>query len=142
MVKTIHRSARGRAIDFDSIQASHDKVIAVGNAGYNARGDLLGTGGRIVKTVEQIDKETKISSIENAERNSNISIKDNLDDLQKARLSWVENGGMDLDPADALNVAEAADMLMGKAPTKKDKKVAEPKAEKSSSSKRKIVDED
>lgn len=138
MVKTIHRSARGRPIDFDSIQLAHDKVIAVGNAGYNARGDLLGTGGRIIKTVEQINKETEISSIENAERNSNISIKDNLDDLQKARLNWIEDG--DPDPADALNVAEAVDILDNKAA---ERKLAEKsKIEKKAPSKRKIVDED
>lgn len=140
MVKIIHRSAKGRAIDFDSIQNAHDKTIAVGNANYNARGDLLGSGGRIIKTVEQISKETVISSVENKERNSNVSIKSNLDNLQQARLNWIENSGIDLDPDDAIDVAEAVDLLnKSLMKTNEDNK---PKTKKTTPSKRKIVDED
>jgi len=47
--KKIHYSMQGKPIDFDSLRTKHEKTIAVGNTKTNARGDVLGKGGKIVK---------------------------------------------------------------------------------------------
>jgi len=47
--KKVHYSMQGKAVDFEAIRTKHEKTVAVGNAGTNARGDTLGKGGKIVK---------------------------------------------------------------------------------------------
>lgn len=47
------RSYRGKEVDMVSLAKKHDRTIALGNAHMNARGDILGKGGRIVKTREE-----------------------------------------------------------------------------------------
>jgi len=56
MAKVI-RTAMGNKIDVENLMAKNDRVIAVGNRKVNARGDLLGSGGQIIKTRDQIMKE-------------------------------------------------------------------------------------
>ena len=50
----IQKTASGKLIDMDAIRTKNETVIAVGNSKTNARGDLLGPGGKIVKTRDQI----------------------------------------------------------------------------------------
>lgn len=52
-----HRTMRGTIIDMDRIRAENEFETAVGNANMNARGDILGPGGKIVKTREDLMKE-------------------------------------------------------------------------------------
>ena len=40
---------RGKVVNMDTLRTIHEKEIAVGNMKVNARGDLLGPGGKIVK---------------------------------------------------------------------------------------------
>ena len=40
---------QGKPIDFESMRTKHEKTVAVGNTKTNARGDVLGKGGKIVK---------------------------------------------------------------------------------------------
>ena len=47
------RSYRGKEIDMVSLAKKNDRTIALGNANMNARGDILGSGGKIVKTREE-----------------------------------------------------------------------------------------
>ena len=47
--KKVHYTMQGKAIDFDALKTKNEKAIAVGNGKTNARGDTLGTGGKIVK---------------------------------------------------------------------------------------------
>ena len=47
--KKVHYSMQGKPVDFEAIRTKHEKTVAVGNAGTNARGDTLGKGGKIVK---------------------------------------------------------------------------------------------
>ena len=47
------RSFRGKEVDMVSLAKQHDKTIALGNAHMNARGDILGQGGKIVQTREE-----------------------------------------------------------------------------------------
>jgi hypothetical protein len=52
----IYKTSRGTTIDLDRLKLINQTAIAVGNAGTNARGDLV-QGGKIVKTREQIAQE-------------------------------------------------------------------------------------
>lgn len=54
MARNVVRSHLGKAVDMGMLAAKHSKVRAAGNAKVNARGDLLGPGGKIVKTKEQL----------------------------------------------------------------------------------------
>lgn len=51
------RSMRGKVIDMARLAALNANKIALGNASMNARGDLIGPGGRVVKSQEQIARE-------------------------------------------------------------------------------------
>lgn len=47
------RTYRGEIIDFGALRAANAHAVALGNANMNARGDILGKGGKIVKTREE-----------------------------------------------------------------------------------------
>lgn len=49
-----HRTARGREFNMQAFSANQGDKIAVGNSGRNARGDLLGPGGKIIATKQEI----------------------------------------------------------------------------------------
>lgn len=53
MVKT----HSGKHIDMNNLKEKNGNVITVGNMKTNARGDLLGKGGKIIKTKEQLATE-------------------------------------------------------------------------------------
>ena len=55
MAKKHHVTMRGAPIDMAAIVAKHGEKRALGNASMNARGDLLGKGGIVLKTQEQIE---------------------------------------------------------------------------------------
>lgn len=48
---------RGQVIDIDMLRMANQGAIAVGNANYNARGDLIGRGGTVLKTREELEAE-------------------------------------------------------------------------------------
>lgn len=50
----IYRTMQGKRIDVDAFLAQNEMTQAVGNMNVNARGDVLGAGGKIVKTREQV----------------------------------------------------------------------------------------
>jgi hypothetical protein len=50
-------SMRGQVVDMARLAAENADKVALGNASMNARGDLLGPGGRVVKTREQIARD-------------------------------------------------------------------------------------
>lgn len=50
----VYTSMRGKEIDMEKMALRHELTPAVGNMRVNARGDLLGPGGQIIKTKEQI----------------------------------------------------------------------------------------
>ena len=47
-------SFRGHQVDMVSLAKKNEKVVALGNANMNGRGDILGKGGKIVKTREEV----------------------------------------------------------------------------------------
>jgi hypothetical protein len=50
------KTAKGMVLDMQNLIMKNGNEIAVGNSSQNARGDLLGPGGRVVQTKEEITK--------------------------------------------------------------------------------------
>jgi hypothetical protein len=48
---------RGEIMDFSALSQKNQEQIALGNARMNAKGDILGEGGVILKTQEQVEAE-------------------------------------------------------------------------------------
>ena len=55
--KRMYRTMQGRMIDIEKLRAANEDIRAVGNMKVNARGDVLGPGGTIVKPKEKVMKE-------------------------------------------------------------------------------------
>jgi len=58
MARRVHRTARGQAIDMETLRLANENTIAVGNMKVNARGDELGFGGKVVRTRKEVMDET------------------------------------------------------------------------------------
>lgn len=52
-----HITMRGELIDMNRLRSINADTPAIGNASLNARGDILGRGGVVLKTQEQIEAE-------------------------------------------------------------------------------------
>jgi len=50
----VYTSMKGKEIDMEKLTLKNELTPAVGNARVNARGDELGSGGKILRTKEQI----------------------------------------------------------------------------------------
>jgi len=48
---------RGQVVDMARLAAENANQVAIGNASMNARGDLLGPGGEVLKTREDITRD-------------------------------------------------------------------------------------
>ena len=48
--KRMYRTMQGRMIDIEKLRAANEDIRAVGNMNVNARGDVIGPNGQIVKT--------------------------------------------------------------------------------------------
>ena len=70
-----HLTAKGEHIDMDRLRSIHATMPALGNANKNARGDLLGPGGVILKTQEQIHAEIEAIKAEQAASVRPVDIK-------------------------------------------------------------------
>ncbi len=55
-----HVTYRGQHVDMELLRFKNQHQIAVGNLKMNARGDILGKGGIIVKTREELLQESEI----------------------------------------------------------------------------------
>lgn len=69
LVKTM----KGKTIDIGAILAQSQDTVAIGNANMNARGDILGKGGEVVKTAASISKSYNTSNPKAVKR---VSLKD------------------------------------------------------------------
>ena len=47
---------QGRMVDIEKLRAANESVQAIGNMNVNARGDVLGTGGKVVTPKETVIK--------------------------------------------------------------------------------------
>ena len=54
--KKMYKTMQGRMVDIEKLRAANESVQAVGNMSVNARGDVLGAGGKIVTPKEQVIK--------------------------------------------------------------------------------------
>ena len=50
--RKIYRSMQGKQVDMDLLRKRNELTPAVGNARVNARGDVLGPGGKILENLE------------------------------------------------------------------------------------------
>jgi hypothetical protein len=48
---------QGKVIDVGALMAQNETSVAVGNANMNARGDILGAGGQVIKRKEEVAQE-------------------------------------------------------------------------------------
>lgn len=71
-----HLSMRGEVVDFNRLRLRNEKKPALGNANMNARGDLIGENGIVIKTQEQIEAEWNLRIAENQQIVSDVNIKD------------------------------------------------------------------
>ena len=55
--KKMYRTMQGRMVDIEKLRGANENVQAVGNMKVNARGDILGPGGAVVKPKEKVMKE-------------------------------------------------------------------------------------
>ena len=51
---SVYRTASGKMLDINALKIQQEKTIAVGNAKQNARGDIVGPGGKIIKSRDEI----------------------------------------------------------------------------------------
>jgi hypothetical protein len=49
-----HKTARGKEFNMQAFTSAQGAVTAVGNSSRNARGDLVGPGGKILATAQEI----------------------------------------------------------------------------------------
>lgn len=53
----LHKTMRGKTVNMDLLRKKNELTPAMGNARTNARGDLLGPAGKIIKKREDLIKE-------------------------------------------------------------------------------------
>lgn len=63
--KKVYRSMQGKEVDVDKLRQRNEMTLAVGNVRVNARGDMLGPGGKIIKKAEDVAAEYYTGRSEN-----------------------------------------------------------------------------
>lgn len=51
------RTMRGKSLDVTAIMAKNETKVAIGNANMNARGDIVGPGGKVTRRREEVAHE-------------------------------------------------------------------------------------
>lgn len=90
---------QGKVIDVGALMAQNETAVAIGNANMNARGDILGAGGQIVKRKEQVAQEYHK---QNPNAVKSVSLKD-----IKADVFDIKDDAF-IKPADAVALAQQA----------------------------------
>lgn len=70
-----HTSMRGEVIDMNRMRDINATKPALGNANRNARGDIIGPGGAVLKTQEQIVAEWAAAKTRQENRTKPVDIK-------------------------------------------------------------------
>ena len=70
------KSMRGVSVDLGKLMAQQEKNIAVGNTKSNARGDLLGRAGRVVRSADELAREHYNRNNPNAVKKTSLKIDD------------------------------------------------------------------
>ena len=69
-----HMTAKGREFNMQAFAAARGETTAVGNAPRNARGDLLGAGGKIVATAQEIANKYHDKKVTSAGAQVNLNL--------------------------------------------------------------------
>lgn len=126
-----HLTMRGDPIDMHALMSRHATTTAIGNARMNARGDILGQGGLVLKTQEQVNEEWRRAQ---AQQDASVGIDPNIKAPMPAGMTTVQQpkkvlaDDRDFDP-------NAADVAPVAPPTIIDNRGQQPK-------RRKIVETD
>ena len=67
-----HITSKGKVIDMESVIAQQGDTVAIGNMRVNAKGDLLGPGGKVIKTADERAREFYKNSETNVDENVSI----------------------------------------------------------------------
>jgi hypothetical protein len=76
-----YRSMQGKEIDMHKLILQNETTVAVGNVRVNARGDLLGPGGKIIKTSEDVVQEAGVPDQINVRKQANNAPVKNVQDM-------------------------------------------------------------
>lgn len=88
-----YRSSRGTPIDLDALRMKQETNISVGNTRTNARGDVLGKGGKIEKSVDEVAREHYNKNNPRAVKKASIKIDEEKPSTKKEKPTkddWVE----------------------------------------------------
>ena len=55
--KRMYRTMQGRMVDVEKLRSMNENVRAIGNMSVNARGDVIGQGGQVIKPKEAVMRE-------------------------------------------------------------------------------------
>lgn len=109
------RTARGAVIDMGALAALNSTAVALGNAGMNARGDLVDRSGRVLKAREVVVQEYYASNPKAVE---SVSLRDLGDEVltpAEAIAKWEE----------AARAQHAAEVPQVKVEPKRKRKIVE-----------------
>lgn len=71
-----HISMRGEVVDFNRLRLNNSEKVALGNANMNAKGDIVGKGGIVLKTQEQIDADWAAAMTEQKNAATAVDLRD------------------------------------------------------------------
>ena len=81
--KRMYRTMQGKMIDMDRLRAANEDVRAVGNMNVNAKGDVIGPGGKIIQEIQKESGATVL--VEEVEENGIVSVfASNQDEMDNA----------------------------------------------------------
>lgn len=86
---TVVTTHKGKKLDMQALKEKNAKTIAVGNMKINARGDLLGKGGKILKTKEQLAAE-KYDKKKTKEVTTSVALNSNPEEMLKGKKKKVK----------------------------------------------------
>lgn len=77
-----HTSYRGTKIDMEMLKFQNQYSVAVGNASMNARGDIIGKGGTVVKKREELlaERERELQKPDISPEHQSHSVAPKMDD--------------------------------------------------------------
>lgn len=115
-----HTSYRGQKIDMEMLKFQHQHSVAIGNANMNARGDIIGRGGTVVKKREDLlaERERELQKPDISPEHQSHSIAPQMGDPMD-----FADTGFDDSQFENSATGEPSDAVEKKAPVKRAKTV-------------------
>lgn len=136
-----HISMRGEAVDFNKLRLRNAEKPALGNANMNARGDIIGENGIVIKTQEQVEAEYAARMAEQQEVARPVNLKDRDAMMAAAGVKPVEHPAAEKPAAAPVGEYQAPPGLAAKVVNIEEKDF-EPEENSAPKSRRKIVESD